>query len=249
MAWGHSALVAEVYDMDLPLGHTVGDVEFHLRALKGTTGKVLEPATGNGRVLVPLLEAGYDAEGLDHSPDMLCVCRANCRARGFEPVLHEASMTSFVRPDTYAAIVLPAGSIRNVAGREGVLGTLLCFHRSLVHGGLLLIDVVAPRFAASPGPWHHWERGTLVWSKQLVHAEYDPAEDRTTNFVRYEKWNAGELIATELHRYCLQHWGLQQFAGLLGDAGFIDVEVSADYVEGARPTSATGDWTFRAMRP
>lgn len=248
MAWDHSALVAEVYDMDLPLGHTVGDVEFHLRELEGTTGPVLEPASGTGRVLVPLLEAGLAAEGLDHSPDMLAICRAHCRARGLEPPLHEGSMTRFERAGRYAAVVVAAGSIRMV-DRVGAAAALHCFHRSLRPGGVLLVDVIAPQDTVAPGPWHHWVRGPLLWSKQLVHAEHDPIEDRTTTYVRYEKWDAGQLVVTELHRYALQRWEHDEFASLLAACGFADIEVSADYVEGARPTSTTGDWTFRAIRP
>lgn len=69
--------------------------------------------------------------------------------------------------------------------------------------------------------------------------------NRTTQLVRYEKWRNGELVATELHRFALQHWGLREFAELLGDAGFVDVRVSTDYRDEnpPNPNSRTGPST------
>lgn len=158
MSWTCSSLVAEVYDFHLPVGYSNGDVEYYARHLRGVTGRVLEPATGNGRVLIPLVEAGFEVEGLDHSPEMLEVCRRHCAERGLSPVLHVGDMASFVRPAAFQAVILPAGSIRNLDGRDAALRALRCFAESLVAGGRLLIDVAAPRFATEPGPLRYWER-------------------------------------------------------------------------------------------
>lgn len=67
--------------------------------------------------------------------------------------------------------------------------------------------------------------------------------------MRYEKWHDGELVTTELHRFALQHWGLREFRELLGEAGFVDVRVTADYQEENPPGPDSGDWTFHAVRP
>ena len=52
-----------------PVGSTFPALRYYTRQLAGVTGRILEPATGTGRVLVPLLEAGFAVEGLDVSPD------------------------------------------------------------------------------------------------------------------------------------------------------------------------------------
>jgi len=54
----YATLAAWVYELDKPVGRSFGDVEFYLERLQGVTGPVLEPAVGNGRLFVPLLEAG-----------------------------------------------------------------------------------------------------------------------------------------------------------------------------------------------
>jgi hypothetical protein len=71
----YGRLATEAYDMDKPIGHSFGDVEFYLERLKSCTGRDLEPAVGTGRVLIPLMEAGLEIEGTDNSPEMLTICR------------------------------------------------------------------------------------------------------------------------------------------------------------------------------
>ena len=83
----------DTYELDKPVGSSFPALKYYTRQLAGVTGRILEPAAGTGRVLVPLLEAGFAVEGLDISPDMLAVCRQHCRDRGLDPELREADMT------------------------------------------------------------------------------------------------------------------------------------------------------------
>ena len=98
MSWDYGRLATEVDELDKPVGRSFGALEYYTRQLAGVTGRILESATGTGRVLVPLLEAGFAVEGLDSSPEMLAVCRQHCRDRGLDPVLRETDMTAFVAP-------------------------------------------------------------------------------------------------------------------------------------------------------
>jgi SAM-dependent methyltransferase len=88
----YGMLATEVYDIDKPIGHSFGDVEFYLGRLRSCTGRVLEPAVGTGRMMIPLLEAGIKVEGVDNSPEMLAICRARCAERGLEPALYEGDL-------------------------------------------------------------------------------------------------------------------------------------------------------------
>ncbi len=101
VSWDYGPLAGEIYELDKPMGHSFGDVEYYTRSLSGVSGRILEPATGTGRILIPLLEAGHEVDGLDVSPDMLAICRQQCHDRGLNPVLLDADMTSFTRPATY----------------------------------------------------------------------------------------------------------------------------------------------------
>jgi SAM-dependent methyltransferase len=107
----YGLLAAEVYDLDKPIGTSFGDVEFYRQVLDGVGGRVLEPAVGTGRILIPLLEAGLDVDGYDTSPEMIAMCRDNCRRHGLDPVIQDADMTVSVRAGEYSAVIVPAGSI------------------------------------------------------------------------------------------------------------------------------------------
>jgi SAM-dependent methyltransferase len=213
------------------------------------TGRILEPATGTGRVLVPLLEAGFAVEGLDVSPDMLAVCRQHCQDRGLDPVLREADMTTFAEPGAYQAIIVPAGSIMLLDGRDAVPRALAAFRESLSSGGRLILDVGVPELITGPAPMRYWERDPYLWTLQDMRTVYDPVANQTTSLLRYEKWRDGGLIDTELQRFRLQYWSLTEFERLLADAGFTDISVTADYRDDHRPRPDSEVWTFHAIRP
>ena len=166
MSWDYGRLVAEVYELDKPVGSTFPALRYYTRQLAGVTGRILEPATGTGRVLVPLLEAGFAVEGLDVSPDMLAVCRQHCRDRGLDPVLREADMTALAEPGAYQAIIIPAGSIMLLDGRDEAPRALAAFLESLSPGGRLILDVGVLELISGPAPMRYWERDPYLWTLQ-----------------------------------------------------------------------------------
>jgi SAM-dependent methyltransferase len=249
LSWDYGTLATEIYDLDKPIGSSFGDVEYYRRQLDGITGRILEPAAGTGRILIPLLESGLDVEGIDTSPTMLAICRQHCHDRGLDPVLREADMTTFVRQEAYQAVIIPAGSITLLAGRPAAQRALTAFHRSLAPGGKLIVDIPAPQLVTEPEPMRYWRRDQFLWTLQTMHIEYDPAANQTTRFLRYDKWHDGRLVSTELQPFRLQHWSLAEFTQLLTETGFTDIIVAADYQEKRQPGPGSDDWTFHATRP
>jgi SAM-dependent methyltransferase len=249
VSWDYGRLVAEVYELDKPVGSSFPGLRYYTRQLAGVTGRILEPATGTGRVLVPLLEAGFAVEGLDVSPDMLAVCRQHCQDRGLDPALREADMTTFAEPGAYQAIIIPAGSIMLLDGRDAVPRALAAFRESLAPGGRLILDIEPLQRTTGPEATRYWERDPYLWTLQVMHTEYDPVANQVTSFLRYEKWRDGGLIATGLQRFRLQYWSLAEFERLLADEGFTDIRVTADYRDDRRPGPGSRVWTFHAARP
>ena len=78
----------EVYD--LTYSDVVTDIPFHVAEARAAKGPVLEVCCGNGRVLIPMLEAGADADGLDLDPDMLADLEKKLVARSLKAGLHHA---------------------------------------------------------------------------------------------------------------------------------------------------------------
>lgn len=247
MTWDYGTLASEVYELDKPIGHSFGDVEYYTRRLADVTGRILEPACGTGRILIPLLETGLGVEGLDSSPEMLAICRRHCRDRGLDPILCQADMTTFTQPGTFHAIIMPTGSITLLDGRKETLPALRAFRESLVPGGRLIVDIPPPILVTEPEPMRYWRRDSHLWTLQTMHIDYDPAANQTTRFLRYEKWTSGSLIATELQLFRLQHWSIHEFGDLLEETGFTDIKVTSDYQDQA-PTPGSETWTFHATR-
>jgi SAM-dependent methyltransferase len=247
MGWDYGALVTEVYDLDKPIGSSSGDVEYYRSELAGTEGAILEPAVGTGRILIPLLEAGFVVDGFDVSSDMLSVCRRHCEERELAPRLFQADMTTFARPGQYGAVIVPTGSIVLLDGRSATLAALRCFHDSLSPNGRLIVDIPAPRLIAGIQPMRHWRRGDDVWTLQELGVAFDPFAFQTTQWLRYDRWHDGSLVASELQTFRLQQWTTTEFTALLSDAGFADIKVTADYQQTAVGAESE-TWTFHARR-
>src|ERR671911_756944 len=200
----YGKLATEVYDITKPVGQTFegGDrrLDFYLGRLRSCSGRILEPAVGTGRMMILLLEAGLDVEGLDNSPEMLALCRARCVDRGLEPVLHEGDMRSLSLPERYEAIIIPAGSFLLIERREESLGALKRFREHLVPGGRLILDLeLQTDLRVGSGSTRIWETPqgeTIMQELKLV--EVDFLEQYTVSHLRYEKWRDGELVKTEL---------------------------------------------------
>lgn len=248
MSWLHGPLVAEAYDAKAPLGHTYGDVEYYTRHLAGVAGRILEVGSGTGRILIRLLEAGLAVEGLEHSPDMIKICRRSSAQRGFEPTLNEGDMVTFIRAGRYEAVIVPAGAISSLDGPDQTRQALRSFRESLTPGGMLILDLEVPGLLTGAQSHRLWRRGNDAWTVAVIESSYDPARNQVHEFVRYDKWTDGALVGSELHTFRTQHWVPEEFAGLLEECGFQDIRITANYDDDARPGPRDRDWSFHAVR-
>lgn len=133
----YGKLCTEVYDFDKPIGSSFGDVEFYKDRLQSITGKILEHAVGTGRLLIPLLEEGFNIEGFDLSLDMLSVCKEHCLHRNLFPKLYQDNMVSFSLDEKFEAIIIPTGTFLLIANREESLKALQNFYNHLNRWGNL----------------------------------------------------------------------------------------------------------------
>lgn len=247
----YSSLSTELYDFTKPVGHSVrGDIEYYLERLKGTKGKILEAAVGSGRFLIPLLENGYTVDGIDYSPQMLTSCRERCRERGLNPNLYEGNLCNFSLPSKYEAIVIPTGSFCLIETLEKAKETLKCFYSHLITGGRVIIDLEIPNgwrtgeiststFSLSE------EEGILLENKSV---EINWISQYTLSHLKYEKWRKGKLVDTELQKFKMRWYGLEEFKFILESIGFSEITCSAEYNYKKRPLKETQLITFEAVR-
>ncbi|PUA36396.1 class I SAM-dependent methyltransferase [Paenibacillus elgii] len=247
----YSNLCTEVYDLTKPVGHSIGgDIEYYLDRLKSCRGRILEAAVGSGRMLIPLLEAGLIVDGIDYSPEMLASCRKRCEERNLKPVLYEGELQNFSLPHKYEAIIIPTGSFCLIENRKDSISALQCFYEHLVPGGRVIIDLILPESLEvgkfSTSTFTLPSEDVITVENKLV--EFNMLHHYTVSYLKYEKWRKGKLIESELQRFALRWYGIEEFKLVLENIGFSDIVCSTDYVYSKQPTNGNQIFTFEAVR-
>ena len=245
----YGRLSSEVYDMDKPIGHSFGDVEFYMNRLESCKGAILEPATGTGRILIPLLEKGLNVDGFDSSKDMLNICENNCKERGLNSKLFEAKMESFSQDTKYDAIIVPTGTFLLLHKRADSIKALQNFYKHLSNNGRLIVDIFL-QTDISKGTVStktlECSNGDIITLENKI-VEVDYINQYTISHGRYEKWREGVLLQTELERFPLRWYGVEEFRLMLEGIGFKNIVISSDYKFGQYPTNSEQIITFEAV--
>jgi SAM-dependent methyltransferase len=245
----YNKLSSEVYDLDKYIGLSFGDVEFYSERLANCKGKVLEPGVGTGRILIPLLEKGFQVDGFDVSEEMLTICRNHCETRELNPTLFKGEMASVSLDTNYEAIIVPTGTFLLLHRREDSIKALRNFYNHLSHGGRLILDIfLQTDFSTDKTSIRTWESssGEMITLESRV-VEVDYINQYTISHHRYEKWRNGELVQSELERFPLRWYGVEEFKMILEQIGFEDIQISADYEYGKYPTKSSEVITFEAV--
>lgn len=247
----YGTLASWVYNLDKPVGRSFGDIEYYRERLSGCAGPVLEPAVGNGRFFVPMLEAGIAVEGFDPSEEMLGYCREACRQRSLSARLSRQTFEDFSYAQKFEAIVVPLGSFQLITGFDQAKAVLKRFYDHLAPNGRLMIDLDAiGGFLGEGGRVRSWttEDGDLLTLAD-TRVSTDYIAQTTVTHLRYELWKETKLADTELELFSLRWWGVNEFAQSLREAGFVDVVASGNYQYGRVPRKGDETISFEARRP
>ena len=128
-------LMFESLDFDLPYWLSVG---------REAGGPVLDLGCGTGRILLPLLEAGVDTDGVDLYRPMLDRARQKASARGFTPRLVAADMSAFALPRRYARIISAFNAFAHADTPDQQIAALTCSRRHLARGGAFVVHMSYP---------------------------------------------------------------------------------------------------------
>ncbi|WP_313233851.1 class I SAM-dependent DNA methyltransferase [Tissierella praeacuta] len=245
----YGSLSSEVYDMDKPIGHSFGDVEFYINRLETCKGHILEPATGTGRILIPLLEKGLKVDGFDSSKEMLNICENNCKKRGLETKLFEARMEDFSQDKKYDAIIVPTGTFLLLHKRSDSIKALKNFYNHLSNGGRLILDIFLQRDISigtvSTKTWECSNGDVITLENKVVEVDY--INQYTISHGRYERWREGVLLQTELEHFPLRWYGVEEFRLILEGIGFKNIVISSDYNFEKYPSNTEEIITFEAV--
>ncbi|MBK7642544.1 MAG: class I SAM-dependent methyltransferase [Planctomycetes bacterium] len=160
----------ELYDSLFDSHHD--DLPYWLAFAREGRGPFLDLACGTGRVLMPLLEAGLDGDGLDASKAMLARCSVKARETGKSPALVQGDMCEFRMPRKYARIFCAFNAFAHVLETDAQIAALACVREHLSENGAFAIDLGFPRpevWSAKPdqrvleGEFTHPSRPTRLY--------------------------------------------------------------------------------------
>jgi SAM-dependent methyltransferase len=132
---------------DAVYSDVVADIEPHVTLMRGAGGPALELGCGNGRLLIPTLQAGAPCDGLDLAPKMLESLRAKLAAKGLKTNVIQGDMRDFSLPDRYSLIAIGFNSFLHNLTQADQLATLRCCRHHLISGGRLVITAFHPSAA------------------------------------------------------------------------------------------------------
>lgn len=140
----------ELYDL-LFLNFDFG-LKFYLDLAKAVQGPVLDVACGTGRILLPCLQGGLEADGLDLYAPMLATARKKAAQLGFQPRLIQSDMSAFHLDRHYGLIVIAFNAFLHNLTAETQLSTLACCRQHLLPDGILAFDTSFPGTAWVTAP-------------------------------------------------------------------------------------------------
>jgi len=142
------------------------DVTFYRRLADERGGPILDLACGTGRLMLPLLRDGHTVVGLDRSPAMLSRAAARVtRLRGSrraQALLMRGDLRAFAFRPRFAFAIAAFHSVQHLVSNADLLAFLRAARRSLVAGGWLAFDVLAPDPTwTARDPARRWARTTF----------------------------------------------------------------------------------------
>jgi len=120
------------------------DIPFWISLAGEYGGPVLELGCGTGRVLTPLVEAGFTVYGLDNDPDMLDFLHNNLPAK-FESnaCVFLADMSAFHLAIEFPLILMPCNTFSTLT-RKARQDCLACVYKHLSPGGAFVASLPNP---------------------------------------------------------------------------------------------------------
>lgn len=248
----YGSLATIVYELTKPVGTSLnGDIDYYSERLSGVTGKILEVGVGTGRMLLPLLEEGFDMEGVDNSNDMLACCHQNLDKYGLTANIYEEDLANFFASEDYfEAIIIPTATFCLFETAELATQVLTNLFKQLKPDGRLILDLDLPFYPElgenSTNTYQLSETEMITYEKKII--EIDWLEQHIISHLTYSKWENGMLIKTELQQLLVRWYGINEFKLLLEKIGFKHITVSADYDYLTTPEDSNQSITFEAKK-
>jgi SAM-dependent methyltransferase len=122
------------------------DIPFYVKCATSVRGPVVELGVGTGRIAIPIARAGQDVIGVDTSGAMRTEGARKAAAEGVADKIRfvEDDMRTFVADPPVELVIIPFRGFLHMLTVEDQLAALDAIRRSLVPGGLLVLNIFLP---------------------------------------------------------------------------------------------------------
>lgn len=227
----YKSISSIVYNFTKPVGTSIdGDLEYYFNLLRDVDGPILEAGVGTGRLLIPYAKRGLPIDGVDLSEDMLTICENNCIRAGIEVDLYHQNLIKLDIDKKYEAIIMPTGSFCLITNKREMFKMLRSFRNHLTETGELIIDLIYPIDFQTGETTKLLELDNnlnIVYSSNNIKMDMLKQETHTIN--RYEKWIDGKLVDTEISKFNMKWYGIDEFVYILEEAGFTNIAYGYGY--------------------
>ena len=190
----------------------------HAAGLDG--GLVVDLGCGSGIWARALLDAGFDALGVDLSPDLLAIARNRApEARFVQASVLDAALPPCAAVTAISEVVNYAADPR--LGRPALAGLMARVHDALRPGGLLLFDALATGF--EPPARRMWREGEDWVVLSELTDDDEEGRTRTRRVIVFRRSEGGVWERTDERHPLVLHDPGEVLADLRR-AGFAEVE-------------------------
>lgn len=199
----YKAISTEFYDCIKPSA-LEKEILFYTSLLTGIQGPFLEAMCGSGRLLVPLVQFGYEIDGVDNSSAMLQQCAQRLHNQQLTANLYDQDIQYLSINKQYAVIIVAYGSFQLLYPKDNALKALVSLKKHLQPGGLLVLDTFIPTDFIMSDTSNFYNRRLVksgVETIELVSRSYlDRNKQTFTSLNRYTKKSLDKIAIEEEER-------------------------------------------------
>lgn len=188
-------------------------------------GRVLEAMTGSGRLQIPLMQLGYQVDGVDCSSDMLARCVSRSKEFGLVPNLYQQYLDQLDLPYKYQTVIIAVGSFQLIHEYQLALAALIKIREHMLPAGDLLFSLFDPQISYE------------AWSKRIARLSNNTTLNLTTRreidtqnkiadaYCAYELVVNGQVVQQEQELVTVTWYDQLSLINLLDQAGLKLVKV------------------------
>ena len=209
------------------------DLPFWLNLARRHGSPILELGCGTGRVMLPLIEAGYQVTGLDLSAEMLAHLKTLAQQAGIgKPSVVQTDLTNFQLKQRFPLIILPCNTYSTLSAEQR-LAALKSITHHLAPGGVFAASLPNPDWLGSLEDIEDVEIETV-----FLHPETGNPVQASNEWRRMENqleicWHYDHLLPdgqVERFSQATRHWltPTEEYLDELKTAGF-RVQIYGDF--------------------